>query len=78
MKKLMMEPQGWKCTLEECPAGFFVFAGDVGFKTEYSNGNGDMEVFCSSGESFAGGTNSESERKALMVQPVSAVWVEME
>lgn len=46
MKKLIIVPDGWKCKLNECPPGFFVYDNQLCFKTEYD------EVYCSSGETF--------------------------
>lgn len=66
MKRLVMKPNGWPCTYEECRPGFFVLEGDVFLKSEYG-----AQGYCSSGESFAG--NRESE-----VQPVMAAWEEFD
>lgn len=35
MKRLVLEPEGWPCTLRGCPPGFFVHGETVGLKTEY-------------------------------------------
>lgn len=35
MKRMIVEPDGWPCTLEECPPGHFVIDGQLCFKTEY-------------------------------------------
>lgn len=77
MKRLVLEPSGWQCTLEECPAGLFVYENTVGFKSEYRT-NGIIEVFCDSGEVFWGGVNSTKERDKLIVQPVVTEWEEYE
>ncbi|MCG7507038.1 hypothetical protein [Mesorhizobium retamae] len=66
MKRLLMEPDGWPCTYEECRPGFFVLGGDVLLKSEYGS-----QGYCSSGEAFAGSHE-------LVVQPVTAVWQEFE
>lgn len=66
MKHLLMEPDGWSCTYDECRPGFFVLRGDLFLKSEYGS-----EGYCSSGESFAGDRDST-------VQPVNPVWQEYE
>jgi hypothetical protein len=63
VKKLIIVPDGWKCKLNECPPGFFVYDNQLCFKTEY----GKDEVYCSSGETFCV-DNPE-------VQPVVEEWV---
>jgi len=35
MKRLVLEPFGWPCTLGECPPGHFLWEDSVCFKTEY-------------------------------------------
>lgn len=74
MKRLILEPNGWECTLGECLAGLFVFDDSICFKTEYRTENGDMEVYCESGEVFIGSSNSKEERDNLIVQPVVVHW----
>ena len=40
MKRLVLMPNGWACTLEEGPPGLFIFNKQVCFKSEYhNNGN---------------------------------------
>jgi hypothetical protein len=63
---MIIVPNGWKCKLNECPPGFFVYDNQLCFKTEY----GKDEVYCSSGETFCI-ENPE-------VQPVIAEWIEEE
>lgn len=77
MKILKLVPDGWPCTLGECPPGPFIYNGNLGFKTEYTN-NGDIEVFCETGEYFWAGTNVAEERNKIIVQPVIAKWEEVE
>jgi len=60
MKKIIIEPDGWECLIEECQPGHFMFGDELCFKTEYG-----MEVYCSTGETFM-------PRKVL-VQPVAIV-----
>lgn len=76
MKKLIIKPDGWPCTLAECPPGFFVFEGWLGFKSEYGDDSDKMEVFNSGGEAFWGGVSGHEARAALVVQPVVAEWEE--
>ena len=70
MQKLIVKPNGWECTLKECPPGFFVIGDELCLKSEYCTEGEDkksrMDVFCSSGGYFWGGTDKE----ILMVQPV--------
>lgn len=76
MQKLTIEPNGWVCTLKECPPGHFVFADSLCFKTEYTSSNGNIEVFNEAGEVFWGGKNLPFERDKIIVQPVIAKWEE--
>lgn len=36
MKRLVLGPVGWPCTLAECPPGLFLYNDTVGFKTDYN------------------------------------------
>lgn len=47
-KDLVLIPNGWPCTLAECPPGLFMFGKCLGFKSEYAN---DIFVV-DSGEAF--------------------------
>ena len=69
MKQLVLKPNGWPCTLEECPPGIFVCGENIGFKSEYSNDK--TEAFCESGEYFCAGDDK-------IVQPVTAEWIDEE
>lgn len=61
----------WPTTLECCPPGLFLVAGDFGFKTEYSDQNGPEAYCVESGEYFWGGSNGDSHAlRMLMVMPV--------
>lgn len=73
MKTYTIEPQGWPCTLEECPPGHFVKDDQLCFKSEYRTQAGMVEAFCCSGEYFACGHLKPSEREAQIVQPVVLV-----
>ena len=73
MKRLIIEPNGWPCFLEECPPGFFMFQDSLCFKSEYGD-----EQFCESGEMFWGGTKTKEERAKLIVQPCINKWQEHE
>lgn len=76
MKKLVLNPNGWPCTLDECPTGLFVFNHSVCMKTEYKTNNSELEAFNEAGEFFWGGTESCVAREKLIVQPVIAEWIE--
>ncbi len=65
MRRLIIKPFDWKCSLDECAPGFFVYNDQLCFKTEY----GANEVYCSSGEHLA--------LKNIEVQPAEAVWEEV-
>ena len=74
MKQLIIVPDGWPCTLAECPPGFFVIEESLCLKSEY----GDNEAYVDSGEYFARGTTSKEKRANVIVQPVKAVWQEVD
>jgi hypothetical protein len=57
MKEVIIVPDGWMCMIEECPPGFFMYEGQLCFKSEY----GMSDIFCSSGEYFM--------PRNIMVQP---------
>lgn len=67
MKKLILEPNGWECTLDECDAGLYVYDKQVFLKTNY----GDCESFCDNG------CTCVLEGSAI-VQPVISKWLEVE
>jgi hypothetical protein len=89
MKRLVLEPQGWPCTLEECPPGLFLHRDSVGFKTEYramesvgpTNVPGD-EVRWRAGrhpDAYCESgeylcTADPTTRDEIMVQPLVASW----
>lgn len=66
MKRLVVEPDGWECSIEECPPGHFVFDDRLCFKSEYGTNDGGIEVFCETGEAFV--------KRTVIVQPVMAHW----
>jgi len=72
MKILQIIPHGWPRKLINCPPGLFSFNGNIGFKSEYYDGDPEkIEVFCAdTGECFWGGTSDKIDRAALIVQPV--------
>ena len=83
MRRLIIEPNGWPCTLLECPPGHFLWTNTGGsfavrestlcFKTEYQS-----EVFNSAGEYFHG-TGKQGDRvEDAIVQPVIARWEDVE
>ncbi len=73
-KKLIIEPNGWPCLIEDCPPGFFVCDEEqLCFKSEYAkidatNGNviNSIEAFNSAGEYFC--------PRNIFVQPVFYKW----
>lgn len=73
-RELIITPNGWPCTLEQCPPGHFVHDGMLCFKTEYKTNEGKIEAYCSSGEFFVGGCADEPCRKTVQVQPVTSSW----
>jgi len=75
MKQLKIVPDGWLCTLGQCPPGLFVFQNCLGFKSEY--GQDEMYVV-ESGEAFWGGTNTKEKRLSLPVQPCKTEWLKEE
>lgn len=81
MKRLVINPEGWPCTLAECPPGHFLFGEYLCFKTEYAQevkGDYFPQSYCETGEFFWGGTKTHEERSRLIVQPVTAEWEEYE
>lgn len=69
MKQLEIRPDGWLVTLEECPPGFFIYEGQLCFKTEYGE---KPEVYNSAGEYFHL-PNTENDLD-LKVQPAYYAW----
>lgn len=64
-------------TLADCPPGFFLFDGEVHFKTKYAtevpDGSGQWwpDAYCGSyGEFFWGGAMTHEDRARLLVRPV--------
>jgi|WetSurSiteA1Bulk_404760.scaffolds.fasta_scaffold298351_2 hypothetical protein len=76
MKRLEIVPDGWPCRFAECPPGLFVYNNTLCTKTDYEGMH--AEAFCSSGETFWGGTTNGEDRKKLIVTPCSARWKEEE
>jgi hypothetical protein len=73
MKRLLIEPSGWPCTLKECPPGFFLYEKQLCFKTEYGKainfqGPYEPDAYNSAGEHFC---LLDAE-----VQPVTDRWEE--
>jgi len=72
MKKLVLNPDGWPCTLQDCPPGFFLFQDSVCYKSKYNDyyvGTG--------GSMFWGGTSTKVDRDKLLVQPLLEAWEEL-
>lgn len=75
MKTLQLVPDGWPCKLGE-HVGLFVYGandGSCGLATEYGG-----DAYTDGGEAFWAGTTTKAARAELIVQPVKAVWVEMD
>jgi hypothetical protein len=70
MRYLRIEPNGWPCTLMECPPGPFVIEDRLCFKSEYGENDGFRYIFNESGEFF------HFEGQGPTVQPVIAEWHE--
>ena len=81
MKKLIIQPDGWPCTLAECRRGLFVFHDELCLKDEYGHQDDTSRIwyssaYCDTGEVFWGGAKTKDDREKLVVQPVEAVWEE--
>jgi len=70
VKQLILNPDGWPIPLGECPPGFFVYEGQLCFKSEYA---AEMQIYNSAGENFC-----VKDRDKLIVQPVFAEWIDDE
>ena len=67
-KKLIFEPKGWACTLEEAEPGHILIDNEyVGFKSEYRNDNGSIEAFNEVGEYLC-------IKNTDIVQPLEPKW----
>jgi len=64
MMELIITPDGWPCFLEECQPGFFIYEGQLCFKSEY----GMDGIYNSAGEYFC--------PREIKVQPVCYEWRE--
>lgn len=79
MKRLVIKPDGWICTFEECRPGHFLTEGDyLCFKSEYKSDHDKADAYNEAGEYFWGGTTTTKERNQLKVQPVTPEWEEYE
>ena len=78
MKKMIIVPYSWLCTLAECPAGFFVIDDELCFKTQYpttlNQVKGQIDAYCFNGSVFWGGTSDIKIRANIIVQPVVVQW----
>jgi hypothetical protein len=70
MKRLVLKPEGWPCSLQECPPGYFAAEDGegMGFKNEYTK-DGKPEAFNEAGEYWCSTGD---------VQPLVAEWEEYE
>jgi hypothetical protein len=73
MKRLVMVPDGWPCSLGESRPGFFIWQDNLCFKDEYGSAGNS---FNSAGEIFWGGVTTKEDRSRLVVQPVEPTWEE--
>lgn len=75
-----IQPDGWPCTIRDCPPGFFGVPQEnglmtFGFKTEYRDSDGYCEVYNYAGEVFWEGEIKKERRDKLIVQPVTVYMV---
>ena len=68
-KQLLVIPEGFPCSLADCPPGLFLKADQLCFKSEYNG-----EAFTDSGEMFWGGISTREERDRIIVQPCVYRW----
>jgi hypothetical protein len=54
MKQINVIPQGFPCTIEECPVGLFLSGDELVVKTEYRSNNRPDAYIVSSGEYYCG------------------------
>lgn len=73
--KFVIEPDGWECSLEDCPPGYFMHCGDLCFKTEYRRTT-IVDTYNSAGATFS--VPPGVEVRDIMVQPVVMRQVEEE
>ncbi len=67
MKKLILEPDGWQSSLEDCPPGLFLSDSKyICFKTEYRTEDGRIEAYNEAGEFYCGDRSN--------VQPLKYRW----
>lgn len=78
MKTFVIEPKGWPCKLNELEAGLFLFEDELCLKTAYVTGGKVEAYIVDGGSTFWGGTNIDTDREKLEIQPVVAKWVEVE
>lgn len=71
MKRLVLVPNGWPCSLNECPSGALIVDNTLAFKSEYRTNEGKIEAYNEAGEFLCVGSDA-------LVQPVNAIWEEYE
>ncbi len=73
MRQLIINPEGWPCSLRECPPGHFLWEDTLCFKTEYCKDQNEteMEVYNGAGERFCYKGNGTE-----IVQPIVINWEE--
>ncbi len=80
MKQLTIEPDGWTCTLKDCPPGFFLSGEQLCFKSEYYT-NDKCDAYNSAGEYFCGPPDvqrGDAKRNDIIVQPVTFIWSDID
>ena len=76
-KQLLLSPDGWPCTLSDCPPGPFLWLdgeadGALGFMSEYRDQHGP-QAFNEAGERIP-----LAQHGSAKVQPLQPVWTETE
>lgn len=73
---LVLEPDGFECTLGDCPPGFFLSGEELCFKSEYMPDRRGGDAYCDSGEFFQGPEGTD--RALVVVKPLKHVWKDAE
>jgi hypothetical protein len=90
MRRLIIEPEGWPCTLDECPPGLFMYEGTLAIKSAHPGmvclkesppfdtwkiEPGNINApLADGGCQFWGGTGTQEELRKLEVQPCTYRW----
>lgn len=78
MKKLVVAPNGWPCTLAECPPGLFTYNEALAVKSEYrsAEGYGTVKAYLADDGEFFAPLSDKTACDRLVVQPCVYKWVE--